>query len=228
MMNTDGLIRANLQDRLMSFGFDILHPFSLEGIDEELLNSLSVDDPTNTTGYLIGNTASIWEPFIMWLAQQANWSDIGDPLETYVEEIIEQCVEIDHAGVRIFWTHETERYVLPVQRIAHSTGLAYLSAGQFNIHPRFGPWFALRAVVVFSGETNQNSSVSNPSSDSIEGKAAALFNHLLAHHASWQEWLSLRDLYTVGRAYRYSAAQIQYHYTRDKTVLFDEIQRLDS
>ena len=112
--------------------------------------------------------------------------------------------------------------------MAHQTGLAYLSAGQFNIHPHFGPWFALRAVVIVSGETECNSRVSNPSTEAIEVQSAALFNRLLESKATWQEWLSLRDLYEVGRTHRYSEAQIRYHYTRDKTVLWNEVERLQS
>ena len=169
-------------------------------------------------GYLIGNTGNIWTPFIEWLSQQPNWSEIADPLETFVEETIEGCVGQD---AHIFWTHETKRYIVPVQRMAHQTGLAYLSAGQFNIHPQFGPWFALRAVVIVSGETECNPPISNPSTDAIEVQSSALFNRLLESKATWQEWLSLRDLYKVGRTHRYSEAQIRYHYTRDKTVLFE-------
>lgn len=36
------------------------------------------------------------------------------------------------------------------QRMAHHAGLAYLDdASHLSLHPRFGPWFSLRCVVIF-------------------------------------------------------------------------------
>ena len=170
MMRNDGnKSEQEMRDRLSVSGFDIFHPFSLEHLDDSILRSLSIDDSSGKMGYLVGNTSQAWDPFIEWLAQQVNWFEMADPLETFVEEIIERCIG---NGAQIFWTHETERYIVPVQRIAHQTGLAYLSAGQFNIHPHFGPWFALRAVVILPGDTVQNPPVSNPSIDAIEKEKA--------------------------------------------------------
>ena len=46
-------------------------------------------------GYLVGNTGNIGDCFIEWLSQQPNWSEIVDPLETFVEQTIERCVGPD-------------------------------------------------------------------------------------------------------------------------------------
>ena len=224
MMRNDGNTpEQEMRDCLRINGFDVVHPFSLNGLDESILRSLSIDDCSGKMGYLIGNTSKIWDPFIKWLSQRADWSKMVNPLETFVEQTIENCVG-NHEG--LFWTHETEQYIVPVQRLAHQSGLAYLSAGQFNIHPHFGPWFALRAVLILSGEAIQNHSVSNPSTNALEIQAAALFERLLQSQGTWEEWLSLRDLYDVGREHRYSDEQIRYHYTRDKAVLFNEVNKL--
>ena len=109
--------------------------------------------------------------------------------------------------------------------MAHESGLAFLSAGQMNIHPQFGPWFALRAVVIVSADPVSNHSVVNPSTPGVEIAAGSLFQSLLKTTNSWDEWLRLRDLYEVGKEYRYSESQIQYHYTHDKMVLFKEIDK---
>ena len=226
MIENDAKNEGHMLSRTLSTsGFDIIHPFSLEDLDDSVMKHLPVGDSSDKMGYLIGNTGNIWTPFIEWLSQQPNWSKIVNPFETFVEETIVRCVG---QNALIFWTHETKRYIVPVQRMAHQTGLAYLSAGQFNIHPQFGAWFALRAVVIVSGQTACNPRVVNPSGDAIEVQSAALFNRLLESEATWQEWLSLRDLYEVGRTHRYSEPQIRYHYTRDKAVLIDEVERLQS
>ena len=83
-------------------------------------------------------------------------------------------------------------------------------------------------MVILSGETVCNPNVLNPSTDAIEIQAAAMFNQLLESKGTWQEWLSLRDLYEVGRTHRYSEAQIRYHYTHDQMVLLNEVDRLQS
>ena len=57
--------------------------------------------------------------------------------------------------MRIFFGHdepaagEGSRFVA-MQRAASAAGLAYLDAGShLCLHPKFGPWFALRATLVF-------------------------------------------------------------------------------
>ena len=225
MEKNSKMIDQEMRNSLSACGFDIVHPCSLANLEESILSSLSIDDPSGKIGYLVGNTRTVWDPFIKWLSQRPEWSDIVDPLETFVEQSIERCAG-NHSG--LFWTHETEQYIVPVQRMAHQSGLAYLSAGQFNIHPRLGPWFALRAVLIVPGEDvdGTNSLIPNPCTNAIESQAAALFDRLLQKKGTWEEWLSLRDLYDVGREYRYSDEQIRYHYTRDKTVLFEEVNKV--
>ena len=57
--------------------------------------------------------------------------------------------------MRIFFGHdeaadgEGSRFVA-MQRAASAAGLAYLDVGShLCLHPKFGPWFALRATLVF-------------------------------------------------------------------------------
>lgn len=39
-----------------------------------------------------------------------------------------------------------------MQRLADVTGCAYNdNLSHLSLHPRFGPWFALRALIVFDG-----------------------------------------------------------------------------
>jgi hypothetical protein len=51
---------------------------------------------------------------------------------------------------RVFYSHETKPgRLVAVQRMAHVAGVAHLDERcHLSIHPKFGPWFALRAVVV--------------------------------------------------------------------------------
>lgn len=58
---------------------------------------------------------------------------------------------------RVLWSNQrtgelegAEPGFVAVQRMAHAAGLAYLDQeSHLCLHPRLGPWFALRAVVLF-------------------------------------------------------------------------------
>ena len=221
-----------LVDQLRSSGFDIVHPFSwmaLSDLSRETLNAI-VNNEQALCGLLIGNTARAWKPFLSWLHQQSKWRQLEHPFEAYSERIIQtSCAEL-YADCQIFWAHETKAYVLPIQKIAHESGLAFLSAGQFNIHPQFGPWFALRALVLVATESAPAvKKAYNPCKPSIEIRAARKFQQLRQQtltpadphpiQNNWRAWLALRDLYETGKTYRYSEAQIRYHYTHDRSVL---------
>ena len=231
--------KRSLAHQLQSTGFDVVHPFPLQSLSESSREAIgcSVNIEQIACGVLVGNTASVWQPFLLWLHQQSEWQRLHHPFNTYSEYAIQtSCAQVytDH---QIFWVHETKSYVLPIQKIAHEIGLAFLSAGHFNIHPQFGPWFALRALVLLPTEPAPTvQKAFNPSDPSIELQAARLFQQLYqqtmtsseAHPIQnhWRSWLTLRDLYEVGRGHRYSEEQIQYHYTHDRTVLESGIERL--
>ncbi len=52
--------------------------------------------------------------------------------------------------MRIFFGHEPAVGFRTIQRAAAVAGLAYLDAGShLCLHPKFGPWFTLRATLVF-------------------------------------------------------------------------------
>ena len=59
--------------------------------------------------------------------------------------------------MRIFWGHQERDGViggpsLELQRMASAAGVAYWDQSScLSLHPKYGPWFALRAVVVFDG-----------------------------------------------------------------------------
>ncbi|MGH8586497.1 MAG: hypothetical protein ACREWE_10055 [Gammaproteobacteria bacterium] len=44
------------------------------------------------------------------------------------------------------WARPPRRVAM--QRLAHLSGLAYLSPSHLNVHATYGPWIALRAAVV--------------------------------------------------------------------------------
>jgi hypothetical protein len=223
---------SKFKRRLSLTGFSISHGFQLSDLDfknahfEHLTNQFE----SAKTGLLIGNTFTLWDPFIDWLKNKSDWKSLENPLERYAHDKITSAVEDHFDDAAVFWTRETTDYLVPVQKLCHHSGLAYLSRGHFNVHPLYGPWFALRALVLLPGDYEfSKSPVRNPSDALVENKVKNQFDLLCKQASSvldsehvrtrWQGWLALRDMYEVGKEYRYSDSQIRYHYTHDKEIL---------
>ncbi len=223
-----------LSQGLQHIGFEVVHPFPLEVLNETCLEYLHcvLGRELPACGVLIGNTVSIWEYFISWLQQQPNWYDMKHPLDVFTEQSVQDCCNVVCPNAPVFWTHETQAYVVPIQKIAHESGCAFLSKGQLNIHPQYGPWFALRALLLLDETPPAKIEPRNPSSEATELKASQIFQQLCTQdngssefldiQSHWRGWLKLRDLYHVGKRYRYTEAQIKYHYTHDKEILKHE------
>ena len=221
-----------LSQALQHTGFDVVHPFPVDALNETCLVDLRhiLGRAVPACGILIGNTFSIWEPFIGWLKQQDNWHELKHPLDVFTEQRIQECCNLACPSASMFWTHETQSYVIPIQKIAHESGCAFLSKGQLNIHSQYGPWFALRALVLLDEVPPAKTEPHNPSAETTELKASQMFQQLCRPSKAfdiqnrWREWLKLRDLYDVGKCYRYTEAQIKYHYTHDKEILKRELK----
>ena len=228
---------SKFEDRLASYGFDVTHSFAISALDFQLSDYLNEAIDKNCSGILIGNSRALWGGFLSWLEKQEKWEEITNPIELYTQQSVESACSEFLPSATIYWMHETNAYVVPGQQLAHSTGLAFLSAGRFNIHPQYGAWFALRALIIVKETFPIDSRLAvNPSTNHIELKAQAIFNKLSAVLAvsemehtvktKWKKWLALRDIYQVGKEYRYSNAQIEYHYTHKKSVLLRELHAI--
>jgi hypothetical protein len=172
-------------------GFDLAHDFDTRGIR---------DLPAGH-GVLIGNSRALWPLF------EAQRRDEDDPLEHYTERVIEAAF----AGARIFYAHRKyDGSFIPFQNIAVASGFGALAPSRLVVHPKFGPWFALRAIVILDGTGPSRSPIAQPCV--CEANCAIALDAALANPFEWRAWLAVRDACTL-RAERYSDAQIEYHYT---------------
>src|SRR5215468_6649115 len=127
-----------MEAALAAAGFDIAHRFDVAAIAGEPGLEALAGSPL---GILIGNTRALWPKFLAALGSL----DPDNPLDDYTARTIEAALP---PGARCFYAHR--RYAgafLPFQRLAVAVGLGSLSPTQLVIHPTYGPWFALRAVV---------------------------------------------------------------------------------
>jgi len=115
--------------------------------------------------------------------------------------------------------------------MCHIAGLAFLSPSAYlNIHSLYGPWIGLRAALVFDMDGPEQSiplSHPCPSDEPAFEKAVQLavqaskYSNLFTMPLpAWKHWLAVRDVCSIGKDYRYSEDQIEYHYTVNSDVLW--------
>jgi methylmalonic aciduria homocystinuria type C protein len=194
---------------LADAGFDIAHAF-----DPALAASLAPMLTAKRRALLVGNTRALWQPFMAAIASDPSLGASSDPLEHYVEATLARAFP----GAPIWFSHR--RYAgafLPFQRIAVATGLGVLAPTQLVIHPIYGPWFALRAIVLVDGAAPPPPV--EPTVPCCTGDCVARLD-VAVGSGDWRAWLAVRDACNVGRDYRYSDQQITYHYTKNRSLLF--------
>jgi methylmalonic aciduria homocystinuria type C protein len=184
-------------EALAAAGFDIIHAF-----DPRACNVPAIVDPARPTAVLVGNTRALWPHFV------AHREAVPHPLDRYSERVIGAAYD------RVFYSHrQYDGAFLPFQRIAVAAGFGALSPSQLVIHPVYGPWFALRAIVLVEGEPPVRAPVAKPCR--CEAPCVAAFDRAMAATGPDRPraWLAVRDACPHGREYRYSEDQISYHYS---------------
>lgn len=208
--------RADQDGALADAGLDIAHPFDAAEIARE--PGLAALGAHGRLGILVGNTRALWPRFLAARRADPELAAARDPLERYVEAALARACA-GRADVRVFFGHR--RYAgafLPFQRLAVAAGLGALAPTHLVIHPIYGPWFALRAVIVGPGEPP-----SAPAAAALPCTCGAPCSDAIARAtasgSTWRDWLAVRDACPIGRDWRYDDAQLRYHYTKDPAAL---------
>lgn len=210
-MTSDALIHA-----LRTAGLDIAHLF-----DAHTLAALAGDTPiarwrcladAPRLALLVGNTRALWPLF----TAARSTLPVTDPLDAYVERAIASAItQVTDEPARVWFTHRTyDGAFLPFQQLAVATGLAALGDGGLAIHPTYGPWFALRAVIELPAALAASTPavvapIAKPCA--CTGACEAALAVARANLDDWRAWLAVRDACSL-RAYRYSDEQIRFHY----------------
>lgn len=192
-------------DSLAAAGFDIAHTFDAHAAAQE--PGLAMLGGGARLGILVGNTRALWPPFTAALEAPALAAD-PDPLDRYTERTIRAAFP---ASARIYYGHR--RYgaaYLPLQRLAAACGLGALTPHHLVIHPVYGPWFALRAIVITEGQPPARAPMEQPCR--CDGSCEAAFERA-QQTTDARDWIALRDACSL-RAWRYSEEEIEYHYAR--------------
>lgn len=229
-------VTSAVTERAARGGLDLVAPFSPawlapgspEALAVQRLGEVSRGDVAGEVfGLLFASSRAIWGPFSAALAAAPELSSGPDPFDRYVEREVATSIAELGPRARVAFAHEPgPDGHFPIQRLAAAIGLAALSPSHLSVHPRLGPWVALRAVAMIEGAAwvGPRPTVESP----CEGCAAPCVAALeLARRISAGErgqevvtrhpgaWIAVRDACPVGREARYGEAQMRFHYARE-------------
>ncbi len=207
-------------------GFDLVHAFSLADYNGGVAEPDRLPDfgRQRALSLLIGNTRALWPVFVDALRTDSALESAEHPLDSYAESRIQAAVSCStNLPYRCHFSHVIEPRAVPMQRLAERSGFSMVSPSHLSVHPVHGPWIALRAVVVVDCEgpplpsppaARPCAGCSAPCMPAFMRAVAAAGPKLDADsvrtHAA--DWIAARDACPVGRASRYSEAQLRYHY----------------
>jgi methylmalonic aciduria homocystinuria type C protein len=203
-------------------GFDLVHPFGMAAASAAASHFDCARE--NALGVLIGNTARLWPIFTQACRDDRELAARPAPLDAYVTERLTQiAAEATPGAAKLAFAHVTTPQPFPIQRVAEQAGLAALAPCHLVIHPVHGPWVALRALMVFDvdGPDGGLPPLERPCQGcrapcvtalerALTVSGSPLTSAAIAAHA--RDWIAVRDACPVGRASRYSDAQLSYHY----------------
>lgn len=142
---------------------EVMHLFFATACDQPPFRPLSRAG-CSALGMLVGNTRELWDTFVDACRNDSALMELEDPLDTYVTRVITQAAQqLPSPPTRIYWSHKPATDLaggapfVAMQRLAAAIGMAYLDeASHLCLHPKHGPWFSMRAVllwddIVYSG-----------------------------------------------------------------------------
>lgn len=222
-------ILADVGPILRAAGFDLLHGFQVGQFNRNIEEKYKLQDFGNpaSLGLLVGNSKALWQPFLDVLAASDEIFSHPDPVNAFTERVCEAALKDLNQSFIIHYAHDEGDKLVPMQQLAHLAGLAHLGPALLNIHEIFGPWFALRTVIVIDAPGPLSGPAVNPCRACSRPCVPALAKVLSgdqppeceAVEADWRNWVAVRDACPEGTGHRYSDDQIRYHYEKDRDYL---------
>nr|XP_040039813.1 cyanocobalamin reductase / alkylcobalamin dealkylase [Gasterosteus aculeatus aculeatus] len=221
-------IKLRLEEHLANLGFEI-HPLKVGWYNAVLPPSLRLGHRDDRLAVLVLSTPAMFEEAFLPFVEDADCQSLSDPVDQCVRHCVSSAVARCFAGTEVEVSYDYE--LLPsrkprflAQTAAHVCGAAFYyqqadvreqpwgHKKMFGVcvHPRFGGWFAIRALLVFGGVTVDSEMLQPDPPDCVPSREGRI-QLLEAFNLHWQDW-SYRDV--VPPVQVYSQRQKDYFSTR--------------
>lgn len=214
-------------DDCRNAGFDLAASLQVGWYNDAVDAPLRLDDfgQAQSLAIVIGNTRALWPRLLDTLRSDAKLLDDPNPVEAYTMRHVREAARRMNVPYELYWAHDVGQHPVAIQRLAQAAGLAHLAPSNLSVHPVYGPWIGLRAVLVadLPGPSGPRPVVESPCDD-CEHACRAAFRRAQAEPGDWRQWLNVRDACPTGRGHRYDELQILYHYTKDRVALLRAVE----
>ncbi|XP_056133234.1 cyanocobalamin reductase / alkylcobalamin dealkylase [Lampris incognitus] len=216
-----------LNDCLSKFGFEV-YALKTGWYNVVLAPSLRLAHPDDTLAVVVLSTPSMFELAFLPFMENTGCHGVSDPIDQCVKHYINSAISQSFPGQNVDVSYDYE--MLPsrkpkflAQTAAHVSGAAfYYRQSDVNdhpwgkkkmfgvcVHPRFGGWFAIRALLVFRGVTVGSEFVQPTPPDCVPSREDRI-QLLESFNLRWQDW-SYRNI--VAPVQTYSKIQRDYFST---------------
>lgn len=191
----------------------------------------------------IGHGREVWRPFVRAMREDPRYIAAGDPFDRWTTERIVRALDVLPRSLPrdLRLVFEPPPRQVAMQAAAVACGLAARGPAGLVVDGVRGPWMAFRAVLVLALPAPAPRPVSSPcpgcvgtpcvpalgaamapASQAARAPSGDRIGHAATVQPAWRRWLDVRDACPIGRDWRYSDAQIRYHYARDPAALLEE------
>ncbi|XP_053177628.1 cyanocobalamin reductase / alkylcobalamin dealkylase [Scomber japonicus] len=217
-----------LEDCISKHGFEV-YPLKVGWYNSVLPPSLHLAYPDDCLAMVILSTPAMFEQAFLPFMQERGCQTLSDPIDQCVKHCVSSAVSQCFPGQKVDVRYDYE--LLPsrkpkflAQTAAHVSGAAFYyqksdvtdqpwgEKKMFGVcvHPRFGGWFAIRALLVFEGMTVGSELVQPVPPDCVPSREGRI-KLLEAFNLHWQDW-SYRNI--VCPVSTYSQKQMDYFSTK--------------
>ncbi|MEW6270552.1 MAG: hypothetical protein AB1689_14790, partial [Thermodesulfobacteriota bacterium] len=151
-----GVERAlnGLVERCRAAGIDLAQPLDGAWYDDLVPSEYRLPDVgrTRPLALLLASTRALWRPFVERLRAEPGRIDEEHPLDRWVEDVVRDALAGLDVRHEVRFAHEPPPRRVAMQRLAQVAGLAWLAPSMLCVHPVYGPWIGLRAVVVLDAD----------------------------------------------------------------------------
>ncbi|XP_019936101.2 cyanocobalamin reductase / alkylcobalamin dealkylase [Paralichthys olivaceus] len=216
-----------LEDRLSTLGFEV-YPLKVGWYNSLLPASLRLAFPDDSLAVVVLSTPAMFEQAFLPFMEERGCQGVTDPIDQCVKHCVTSAVSQCFPGEKVDVRFDYE--LLPsrkpkflAQTAAHMSGAAFYyqqsdvtdqpwaERKMFGVcvHPRFGGWFAIRALLVFEDVTLDSEVVQPLPPDCVPTREGRI-QLLEAFNFRWQDW-SYRDI--IPPVQTYSQKQRDYFIT---------------